>query len=236
MAAGVSERSVYRHFPDVESLVHAAIDRRVEVMAPLSDLSVDPDAPLAERVGHVAERTRGLLRDRAPAPTLHRPERARDAAAGVAGPGPPGVPARPAAGRVRAGARGTERRAGRGARTRSRRPRPGRRGSTCARTRSCRWPSPEASSSRSTSRRSCRIRARHDVTSRAEVARGHPAHARRPLRRPPRLRLRAALRRRRPSGDGGELRVHYLDEGPADGRGRAVPARRAVVVASSTAT
>ena len=36
--------------------MHAAIDRRVEVMAPLSDLSVDSDAPLAERVGHVAAR------------------------------------------------------------------------------------------------------------------------------------------------------------------------------------
>ena len=31
-------------------------------------------------------------------------------------------------------------------------------------------------------------------------------------------------------GDGGTLRVHYLDEGPADGAGRAVHARRAVVV------
>ena len=33
-----------------------------------------------------------------------------------------------------------------------------------------------------------------------------------------------------PSGDGGTLRVHYLDEGPADGAGRAAHARRAVVV------
>jgi TetR/AcrR family transcriptional regulator, regulator of autoinduction and epiphytic fitness len=54
--AGVSERSVYRHFPDVESLVHAAIERRVEVMAPLSDLSIDPIAPLAERIREVAAR------------------------------------------------------------------------------------------------------------------------------------------------------------------------------------
>jgi TetR/AcrR family transcriptional regulator, regulator of autoinduction and epiphytic fitness len=54
--AGVSERSVYRHFPDVESLVHAAIGRRVEVMAPLADLSIDPSVPLAERIREVAAR------------------------------------------------------------------------------------------------------------------------------------------------------------------------------------
>jgi AcrR family transcriptional regulator len=48
--AGVSERSVYRHFPDVESLVHAAIERRVEVMAPFAELSIDPTDPLSERI------------------------------------------------------------------------------------------------------------------------------------------------------------------------------------------
>ena len=57
---------------------------------------------------------------------------------------------------------------------------------------------------------------------------GRAAHARRALRRPPRLRLRTALRRGR-RGDGGTLRVHYLDEGPRR-TGRAVDARRAVVV------
>jgi AcrR family transcriptional regulator len=55
--AGVSERSVYRHFPDAESLVHAAIERRIEVMAPLAELSIDPHASLPERIrGVVAQR------------------------------------------------------------------------------------------------------------------------------------------------------------------------------------
>jgi AcrR family transcriptional regulator len=55
--AGVSERSVYRHFPDAESLVHAAIERRIEVMAPLAELSIDPTTPLSERIrGVVAQR------------------------------------------------------------------------------------------------------------------------------------------------------------------------------------
>jgi AcrR family transcriptional regulator len=53
-AAGVSERSVYRHFPDVDSLVRAAIDRRVERMAPLAELRADPNAPLDVRIATLA--------------------------------------------------------------------------------------------------------------------------------------------------------------------------------------
>ncbi len=49
-AAGVSERSVYRHFPDVDALVHAAMNRRIEVMAPLAVLEVDPDSPFDVKV------------------------------------------------------------------------------------------------------------------------------------------------------------------------------------------
>jgi AcrR family transcriptional regulator len=53
--AGVSERSVYRHFPDVDSLVRAAIDRRVEVMAPLAVLDIDAGRSLDERIHLVAQ-------------------------------------------------------------------------------------------------------------------------------------------------------------------------------------
>src|SRR6188472_2459665 len=59
IAAGVSERSVYRHFPDVDALVHAAMNRRIEVMAPLAVLEADPGDPLATRIRQMsAQRAR----------------------------------------------------------------------------------------------------------------------------------------------------------------------------------
>ena len=48
-----------------------------------------------------------------------------------------------------------------------------------------------------------------------EAPDGSSAHARRAIRIAARLPVRAALRARSPAGDGGTLRVHYLDEGPA---------------------
>ena len=56
-----------------------------------------------------------------------------------------------------------------------------------------------------------------------------PAHPRRPLRRPARLRPPAAYAEV-PDGDGGTLRMAYVDAGPADGAGRAAAARRADLV------
>jgi TetR/AcrR family transcriptional regulator of autoinduction and epiphytic fitness len=54
-SAEVSERSVYRHFPDVDSLVHAAMNRRIEVMAPLAVLHADPEDPLPVRIRQMSE-------------------------------------------------------------------------------------------------------------------------------------------------------------------------------------
>lgn len=59
VAAGVSERSVYRHFPEVDSLIEAAIRRRIELVAPLVVVDADPGAPLDVRVDEtVAQRCR----------------------------------------------------------------------------------------------------------------------------------------------------------------------------------
>jgi len=59
LAAGVSERSVYRHFPDVDSLVHAAMNRRIDVVAPLAVFHVDPSDSLTVRIRQMsAQRAR----------------------------------------------------------------------------------------------------------------------------------------------------------------------------------
>jgi TetR/AcrR family transcriptional regulator of autoinduction and epiphytic fitness len=55
-AAGVSERSVYRHFPDADSLVEAAVNRRVEVMAPLAIVEIEPDEPTEKKVAALIDR------------------------------------------------------------------------------------------------------------------------------------------------------------------------------------
>ena len=54
--AGVSPRSVFRHFDDVEALVAAAVARHLDEIAPLLDLQVPSGrgghpAPLDERIG-----------------------------------------------------------------------------------------------------------------------------------------------------------------------------------------
>ncbi|HKY13316.1 MAG TPA: TetR/AcrR family transcriptional regulator [Microthrixaceae bacterium] len=59
-AANVSERSVYRHFPDVDSLIESAISRRIELMAPLAVVEVDRDAPFEVRVSTFVERRGGF--------------------------------------------------------------------------------------------------------------------------------------------------------------------------------
>jgi TetR/AcrR family transcriptional regulator of autoinduction and epiphytic fitness len=58
--AGVSLRSVFQHFRDLEALFAAAADRQTQRLRPLID-SIAPDAPLAERLAtFVAHRTRLL--------------------------------------------------------------------------------------------------------------------------------------------------------------------------------
>src|SRR5207249_1361982 len=56
--AGVSVRSVFQHFDDMEALFTATSDRLGERIAPLQ-MTVDPDMPLDERI-------RTVVRQRAP--------------------------------------------------------------------------------------------------------------------------------------------------------------------------
>jgi AcrR family transcriptional regulator len=65
--AGISPRSLFRYFDDVDDLSRAAIERHIERTGALFTLDVAPDAPTAEKVGLVVE-ARTLLFD-AIAPT-----------------------------------------------------------------------------------------------------------------------------------------------------------------------
>lgn len=53
--AGLSPRSLFRYFDDVDDLNHAAIDRQLATARPLLDLGVRPDDPLADRIAAVVE-------------------------------------------------------------------------------------------------------------------------------------------------------------------------------------
>ena len=57
--AGLSPRSLFRYFDDLDDLVRVAISRQHERLQPLAYLDVSVDAPLADRVGRlVAQRLR----------------------------------------------------------------------------------------------------------------------------------------------------------------------------------
>jgi TetR/AcrR family transcriptional regulator, regulator of autoinduction and epiphytic fitness len=59
--AGISARSLFRYFADVEDLVRTAIARQQQHLAPLAVLDIPTDLPLAERVERfVAARVRLL--------------------------------------------------------------------------------------------------------------------------------------------------------------------------------
>ena len=58
--AGVSLRSVFQHFEDLESLFAAAADKQIERLTPLA-IRVPPDAPLAERLRLFVENRTRLL-------------------------------------------------------------------------------------------------------------------------------------------------------------------------------
>jgi AcrR family transcriptional regulator len=51
--AGISPRSLFRYFDDVDDLARAAIERELHTAAPLIALDVDPTAPLAQRITEV---------------------------------------------------------------------------------------------------------------------------------------------------------------------------------------
>lgn len=48
--AGLSPRSLFRYFDDIDDLVRVAVARHHERMRPLSQLATEPSAPLADRV------------------------------------------------------------------------------------------------------------------------------------------------------------------------------------------
>ncbi len=59
--AGISARSLFRYFDDVDALVRTAVAHQQEHLKPLYEVSARPDQPLAERVERfVADRTRLL--------------------------------------------------------------------------------------------------------------------------------------------------------------------------------
>jgi AcrR family transcriptional regulator len=57
--AGLSPRSLFRYFDDIDDLTQAAIDRQLDAAKPLLDPHVRPGAPLADRIdGFVAARVK----------------------------------------------------------------------------------------------------------------------------------------------------------------------------------
>jgi AcrR family transcriptional regulator len=57
--AGISPRSLFRYFDDLDDLVHAAIDQSLAAARPLFDHRVDPGAPTAVKIAEfVAARSR----------------------------------------------------------------------------------------------------------------------------------------------------------------------------------
>lgn len=59
--AGISPRSLFRYFDDVEAMVRAAIERQQQHIAPLYDLDAPAELPLGERIDRfVAARMRLL--------------------------------------------------------------------------------------------------------------------------------------------------------------------------------
>jgi AcrR family transcriptional regulator len=53
--AGLSPRSLFRYFDDVDDLNHAAIDRQLAAARPLLDVDAQPDDPLAHRVARLVD-------------------------------------------------------------------------------------------------------------------------------------------------------------------------------------
>ena len=53
--AGISPRSLFRYFDDVDDLSRAAIERHIERSGPLFTLDVSPDTPTSAKVGLVVE-------------------------------------------------------------------------------------------------------------------------------------------------------------------------------------
>ena len=65
--AGISPRSLFRYFDDVDDLHHAVIERELERARPLLDLGVPPTAAAADKIEQVVEARVRLFEAIAPA-------------------------------------------------------------------------------------------------------------------------------------------------------------------------
>ena len=65
--AGISPRSVFRYFEDVDDLNRAAIERQLSKARPLVDVGVEPDAPTRTKIAQVVEARVRLFEMIAPA-------------------------------------------------------------------------------------------------------------------------------------------------------------------------
>lgn len=70
--AGLSPRSLFRYFDDVDDLTRAAVEGQLERAAPLVPIVVVPDAPLEVRVAALVEQRFRLFDAVAPAATVSR--------------------------------------------------------------------------------------------------------------------------------------------------------------------
>jgi len=59
--AGLSPRSLFRYFEDLDDLVRVAVSRQYERVRPLADIDESTDRPVADRVLHIVERRLGLF-------------------------------------------------------------------------------------------------------------------------------------------------------------------------------
>ena len=59
--AGLSPRSLFRYFEDLDDLVRVAVSRQYERVRPLADVDVSTDAPLTERVGRLVQQRMRLI-------------------------------------------------------------------------------------------------------------------------------------------------------------------------------
>ncbi len=53
--AGISPRSLFRYFDDVDDLNRAAVERHISIHRPLFDLDVDPDAATGEKIARFVD-------------------------------------------------------------------------------------------------------------------------------------------------------------------------------------
>src|SRR5947199_5772249 len=65
--AGLSPRSLFRYFDDVDDLNRAAIERQLAEARPLLDVGVGPEAATATKIEHVVEARMRLFQATAPA-------------------------------------------------------------------------------------------------------------------------------------------------------------------------